>query len=109
MDQSALLTDSRQINFYIIMGLSRKSSSSRNIAMQQQGARKYGCFHRLHSKTPVKCLGYAWGKMGRYVDRVLADSVNQLSAMGCPRYERSQQQPLSSVPKVAIVERFKCI
>ena len=40
MDQSALLTDSRQINFYIIMGLIHKSSSSRNIAMQQQGARK---------------------------------------------------------------------
>ena len=61
------------------------------------------------SKTPVKCLGYGLGEMGGYVDRVLADSVNQFSAMGCPSYERSQQQPLSSVPKVVIVERFKCI
>ena len=29
--------------------------------------------------------------------------------MGCTNYERSQQQSLSSVPKVGIVERFKCI
>ena len=110
MDQSALLTDSRQINFYIIIGLSRKSSSSRNIAMQQQGARKYGCFHGLHgAKLQSNAWGMLGGEMGRYGDRVLADSVNQFSAMGCPSYERSQQQPLSSVPKVVIVERFKCI
>ena len=110
MEQSALLTDSRQINFYIIMGLSRKSSSSRNIAMQQQGARKYGCFHRLHR---AKLQSNAWGMLGgRWVDmstELLADSVNQFSAMGCPSYERSQQQSLSSVPKVAIVERINCI
>ena len=66
MEQSALLTDSRQINFYIIMGLSRKSSSSRNIAMQQQGARKYGCFHRL---PRAKLLSNAWGMLGgRWAD-----------------------------------------
>ena len=67
MDQSVLLTNSRQINFYIIMGLSRKSSSSRNIAMQQQGARKYGCFHRLHG---AKLQSNAWGTClgGRWAD-----------------------------------------
>ena len=59
------------------------------------------------SQMPGVCLG--GGEMGRYGDRVLADSVNQFSAMGCPSYERSQQQPLSSVPKVAIVERINCI
>ena len=66
MEQSALLTDSRQINFYIIMGLSRKSSSSQNIAMQQQGARKYGCFHRL---PRAKLQSNAWGMLGgRWAD-----------------------------------------
>ena len=66
MEQSALLTDSRQINFYIIIGLSRKSSSSRNIAMQQQGARKYGCFHGLHG---AKLQSNAWGMPGgRWAD-----------------------------------------
>ena len=66
MDQSVLLTNSRQINFYIIMGLSRKSFSSRNIAMQQQGARKYGCFHRL---PRAKLQSNAWGMLGgRWAD-----------------------------------------
>ena len=63
MDQSVLLTNSRQINFYIIMGLSRKSSSSRNIAMQLQGARKYGCFHRLHrAKLQSNAWDMVWGR-----------------------------------------------
>ena len=66
-------------------------------------------FDQFVDRISADSLGYAWGEMGGYVDRVLADSVNQFSAMGCPSYERSQQQPLSSVPKVAIVERFKCI
>ena len=87
MEQSALLTDSRQINFYIIMGLSRKSSSSRNIAMQQQGARKYGCFHRL---PRAKLQSNAWGMLGgRWADMSteyrLIVSINNIVSYGVPK------------------------
>ena len=48
------------------MGLSRKSFSSRNIVMQQQGASKYGCFHRQHR---AKLQSNAWDMLGgRWAD-----------------------------------------
>ena len=63
-DQSALLTRfqtdfmSSLWNFLLLSG---RSSSLWNISMQQQGVRKYGCFHKLYR---AKLQWNAWGMPG---------------------------------------------
>ena len=108
MDQSVLLTDSRQIlchHYGIFCHWVAKVPPRETLPWSGKEQGEMAVFTGYSEKLQSN----AWGEMGGYVDRVSADSVNQYWAMGCPNYERSQQQPLSSVPKVVIVERFNCL
>ena len=83
IEQSALLTwfqtDFTSSSSWNFFSLSRRISFPRNISMQRQGARKNGCFHRLHSaklQSNTMYLGYAWGKIGGFgIDRYIYPSL----------------------------------